>query len=263
MFAILASLWRWRRLVGTLVRREFRARYAGSALGVTWAILEPAVQFVLYLTVFSYFLGMRLEGHPGMASFGLYLLTGLVPFLAFQEALVRASGLAQSQAGLVRHVATPLEVLAAGAFGAILARHAVGLALSAAAAAILGSLTWSQLPWLAVGIVLLVVGSWGLTLLLVAGGAFLPDLVQVVGTATTVLFFLTPIVYPESLVPKAVAPWLALNPLVGALDAFRAFITGAGPSALRLASGALAAGVCLVVGSAVFRRRSWAIRDVV
>jgi lipopolysaccharide transport system permease protein len=263
MLAILATLWRWRRLVCTLARREFRARYAGSSLGVVWAILEPAVQFALYLTVFSYFLGMRLEGRPGMASFGLYLLTGLVPFLAFQESLMQASGLAHAQANLVRHVATPLEVLAAGAFGAVLARHAIALALSVAAAAVLGSLMWSQLPWLVVGILLLVIGGWGLTLLLVAGGAFLPDLAQVVATGTSVLFFLTPIVYPERLVPKAVAPWLAVNPLVGALEAFRAVITGTTPDALRLATGAVGAAACLVAGSAVFRRHSWAIRDVV
>jgi lipopolysaccharide transport system permease protein len=263
MLAILGNLWRWRRLVWMLGRREFRARYAGSALGALWAVLEPAVQFALYLTVFSYFLGMKLEGHPHMGAFGLYLLTGLVPFLAFQEALMRAVGLARSEANLVRHVTTPLEVISAGAFVAILGRYAIALALAVFAAAALGSLVWAQLPWLVVGVLLLVVGSWGMTLLLVAGGAFLPDLGQVVATGTMVLFFLTPVVYPESLVPRAVAPWLALNPLVGVLETFRAVITGSGPSALRLGVAAVGAGLGLAAGSAVFRRRMWAIRDVV
>jgi lipopolysaccharide transport system permease protein len=263
MLAIFASVWRWRRLVWTLGRRDFQARYAGSALGALWAVLEPAVQFALYLTVFSYFLGMKLEGRPGMGAFGLYLVTGLVPFLAFQEALMRAVGLARSQANLVRHLTTPLEVLAAGAFLAILGRYAIALALVIVTAAGLGSLAWAQLPWLVVGVLLLVVGSWGMTLLLVPGGAFLPDLGQVVGTGTMVLFFLTPVVYPESVVPRTVAPWLALNPLVGVLDTFRAVITGTGPSALRLVGAAAGAGLCLAAGSTVFRRRAWAIRDVV
>jgi lipopolysaccharide transport system permease protein len=263
MFSILASLWRWRRVVWTLMRREFRARYAGSALGALWAFVEPAVQFALYLTVFSYFLGMKLEGRPGVTTFGLYLVTGLVPFMAFQEALMRATGLAHSQANLVRHVTTPLEVMAAGAFGAILTRHAIALGLVVAAAAALGHLAWVQLPWLAVGVLLLVVGSWGMTLLLMTGGAFLPDLVQVVGTGTTVLFFLTPVVYPESQIPRAVAPWLALNPLVGVLELFRAMITGTGPSVFRLVVATLGSGLAVVAGSEVFRRRAGAIRDVV
>lgn len=263
MLAILASLWRWRRLVWTLGRREFQARYAGSALGALWAVLEPAVQFGLYLVVFSYFLGMRLEGRPGMGMFGLYLVTGLVPFLAFQELLMRAVGLARSQANLVRHVAAPLEVMVAGAFGAICSRYAIAFGLAVTVAALLGNLAWAQLPWLAVGVLLLVVGAWGLTLVLVVAGAFLPDLAQVVGTGTTVLFFFTPVVYPETLLPRALVPWLALNPLVGTLDAFRAVITAARPGTVRLAVAALGAGLAMAAGSAIFRRRVWAIRDVV
>jgi lipopolysaccharide transport system permease protein len=112
-------------------------------------------------------------------------------------------------------------------------------------------------------VLLLVVGSWGMTLLLMTGGAFLPDLVQVVGTGTTVLFFLTPVVYPESQIPRAVAPWLALNPLVGVLELFRAMITGTGPSVFRLVVATLGSGLAVVAGSEVFRRRAGAIRDVV
>ncbi len=263
MFVIVANLVRQRRLVLALIRREFRARYVGSALGAAWALIEPAVQFGLYLTVFSWFLGMKIEGRPGVGAFGFYLVTGLIPFLAFQEALTRAAGLARSQANLVRHVNAPLEVLAMGAFGAVMARYAIGLGLAVGAAALLGALVWAQLPWLLVGVLLLVAGSVGLTLLFVTAGAFLPDLTQVLTTGLSVLFFLTPVVYPESTVPRALAPWLALNPLVGVLESFRAVITGRPPGLGRLAVAALSALLALGVGGSIFGRRAWAIRDVV
>ena len=132
MIQIIRELWRWRRLVGELARRDFKARYAGSVLGGAWSVLEPLVQFGLYLTVFGVFLGMRLEGKAGVGNFGLYLISGLVPFAAFQESVTRATGLARERAQLVRHVNVPLEVLLAGTLAAVFARNGVALLLPAA-----------------------------------------------------------------------------------------------------------------------------------
>lgn len=263
MFSILRSLWRWRRLVARLARREFRARYAGSALGAAWAVLEPAVQFGLYLFVFAYFLGMRIESNASVSSFGLYLVGGLVPYLALQEAVVRSASLARSNAALVRQVGLPLEVLLAGTLGAVVARHAVAFGLVVAAAAAMGSLVWSQLPWLAVGVALLLALALGLALALLPIGAFLPDVAPVVGTGTTVLFFLAPIVYPPSALPEAFGRYLYLNPLTGLADAFRAGIGLAPPAPRALAVTAAVALVSLAAGALVFERRAAAVRDLV
>jgi lipopolysaccharide transport system permease protein len=243
--------------------RELRSRYAGSMLGGAWAVLEPAVQFALYFTVFSYFLGMRLEGHVGVGSYALYLVSGLVPFQMLQECLGRAAGFARSQAGLVRHVSVPLEVLLAGALLAIVTRHLLSLLLVAAAALAVGTLAWSALPVTVAGLALLLIGIVGFSLMLVPAGAFVPDVVQVVGTVTTVLFFLTPIVYPMSAVPAAAARWMALNPLVGAIDAIRAGFLGGLPQGSQLLYSAVTGVVALVVGALVFSLRADAVRDVV
>jgi len=110
--------------------------------------------------------------------------------------------------------------------------------------------------------VLLVVGVWGLSLLLVPLGAFLPDVVQVVGTAMMALFFLTPVVYPETQLPASVARWLVVNPLVGLLDAFRTTLTGQSVSLVRVAVTLAAVIVFALVGSLVFSRRAAALRDL-
>lgn len=257
------NVWKWRRFVGAVARRELKARYAGSALGAAWTILEPAVQFGLYLTVFSYFLGMRFEGNPTVGSFGFFLLGGMVPFMALQEAAMVAVSLARAQAGMVRHVNAPLEVLLAGSLVAILARHAVALVLVTVLAAVWGTLAWTGLPWLVVGVVLLCAGAWGIALFLVPAGAFLPDLSQVVGSGSLVLFFLTPVVYPLDRVPAAAARWMALNPLVGLLDTFRAVLVGSRVVPGRLAVTAVAALVLVVAGGAVFGKRATAVPDVI
>ncbi|HVN75496.1 MAG TPA: ABC transporter permease [Thermoanaerobaculaceae bacterium] len=245
-----------------LAKRDFKARYAGSALGVAWSVLEPLVQFGLYLTVFGIFLGMRLEGRAGVGNFGLYLITGLVPFGAFQESVTRATGLVRERAQLVRHVNVPLEVLLAGTLLAVFARHGIALLLVAAAAAVAGSVTVSGLPWLAVGLVVLVAGVFGLGLALMVAGAFLVDLAQVVGTATMVLFFLTPIVYPASAVPPALARWLTFNPLWGAVRCFRAGLTVETPDAASFAVAAVSAVVLLVLGALLLERRRREVPDL-
>jgi lipopolysaccharide transport system permease protein len=261
--SLASSLWRWRKLIKELALREVRARHAGSVLGAAWSVLEPLIQFMLYLTVFSYFLGMRLEGRADVGSFALYLVAGLVPFQALQEALGRAAALVRQQAGLVRYVNVPLEVLVAAALLAVAVRHAVMLALVAAAALAVGTVSWAGVPLLAAGALVLVAAVAGLSLILVPAGAYLPDLPQVVATATSVLFFMTPIVYLESMVPAAARPLLAGNPLVGVVEAFRAAIIGGAVAPLRLAYSAAAAAALLVCGVVVFAARSRAVRDLV
>lgn len=263
MFSITSNLWRWRRLLGRLTRREFASRYAGSALGAMWAVLEPLVQFALYFTVFPVFLGMRLEGRPGVAAYGFFLASGLVPFLAFQEAVVRAAGLARSSGALIRHVNVPLEVLATASVAAVFARQGVALVLLTLIAAAVGSLAWANLAWVVVGAVLLLILTLGLALALVPTGAFLPDIGQLIGTATTVLFFLTPVVYQPGVLPAGLREWLPANPLAGILEPFRAAFVGEPVRAVALLSAVAWALAAALFGSWVFSRRACAVRDMV
>jgi ABC-type polysaccharide/polyol phosphate export permease len=262
MLSTLSSVWRWRRLVWELARRDFKARYAGSALGAAWAVLEPLVQFALYLTVFSYFLGMRLEGKPGVGLFGVYLISGLVPFLAFQESVMRATGLARERAQLVRHVNVPLEVVLAGALTAVLARHGVALLLVVGVAIGFGTFSLAGIPWLLGGLIVLVVGVFGLGLALLIGGAFLPDLAQLVGTATMVLFFATPIVYPVTALPQRVASWVAFNPVWGGLHCFRVALLGEPPEIGSFVLAAASALLALAIGTLVFKLRRHQVPDL-
>ena len=262
MTGIVVQVWRWRRLVAELAKRDFKARYAGSALGVAWSVLEPLVQFGLYLTVFGFFLGMRLEGRAGVGNFGLYLISGLVPFAAFQESVTRATGRVRERAQLVRHINVPLEVLLAGTLLAVFARHAIALALVAAVALACGGVTLAGLPWLAGGISVLLVGVFGLALALMVAGAFLPDLTQVVGTATTVLFFLTPIVYPASAVPRALTRWMVYNPLWGVVRCFRAGLTVEPPDGASFAVAAVTALGLLALGAMLFEGRRREVPDL-
>ncbi len=258
-----AQVWRWRRLVLDVAQREFRARYAGSVLGAVWAILEPALQVGLYVLVFGYFVGTSFVGGGGVGTYALHLVAGMVPFLAFQECVIRASGFARSQAALVRHINVPVEVLLAGSLLAVLARYAVAMALVVAGAGFAGGLAWTHLVWLLPATIVLVALTWGLALALVPMGAFVPDVGQLVITGTSVLFFLTPIVYQMDRLPPRAARYVALNPMTGVVDLFRAGVAGSELSGARLAVTLIATVLALWLGSGIFTRHARTIRDLV
>jgi len=176
---ILSSVWRWRRLVGELARRDVKARYAGSALGVAWAVLEPLIQFGLYILVFPVFLGMRFEGNTSVGFSGLYLVCGMVPYLALQETVGRAD----LPGALAGGAGAPRQRAPRGAPRRRPHRHPGALRHRVRArhrgGARFGTVHWAQLPWVLVGVLLLLVGSWGVALALVPAGAFMPDLPQV------------------------------------------------------------------------------------
>lgn len=260
---VIGRIWRWRRLVRELARRDFRARYAGSLLGASWAIFEPVVHFGLYWFVFDRLLGTRLASADGVGPFALYLISGLVPFLALQEMLQRAVGLAGEQAAILRHVNVPVEVLVSGALLAVAARQGVALALVVAACAATGTLGAAQLPALALGLGVLLLAGWGAALALFPIGAYLPDAAQVVRIGSQVVFFATPIVYREAIVPPGQRVWFDLNPVAGLVDLFRAGLVGGQVSVRRTVLAAAASVLCAALGAMVLRQRGRTLRDVV
>lgn len=259
--ASICELWNHRQLVLTMATRAVKARYAGSLLGLAWAILEPLLQFGLYLLVFGVFLGLRGLAGGGL-SFALWLLAGLVPFLLLQEGWVRAAGTFRSQANLVKHVPVPLVVLLAAELLAVLARHAVLLASLLAFAAATGQFPLSRLPLLALGFLLAFGLLSGGALWLSIAGAYLPDVAPLTSTLLGFALYLTPILYPESLVPGQLQAWIVLNPLWGPVALVR---RGLGLSVQVFSwTPPLATTAAIFLGGIwFFRRRQAVVRDLV
>ncbi len=246
-----------------LAWREFKARYAGSALGAVWSVLEPGLQFAVYLTVFSFFLGMRFAADGSVPSYALFLLSGLVPFWVLQESMQRAAGLARANANMVRRTAVPLEVLLAGAQLSVFLRHGVAFAILAVITAVSGGLAPAAAPWLLAGVAVLLVGTFALGLLLVPVGAFLPDVGHVIATGTMLLFFASPVLYPLDRLPETVRRWEAFNPVVGVLEMFRAGFLGQPVDRGHVLVTVAVVAALGVAGGWVFARRSHGVRDVV
>lgn len=255
------EVWQHRQLVATMAARAIKARYAGSVLGLAWAVLEPLLQFGLYLLVFGVFLGLRGLAGGGL-SFALWLLAGLAPFLLLQEGWVRAAGVFRAHAGLVKHVPVPLSVILASELAAVLARHTVILTMLLAVASLSGQLRLGALPLFAAALSVTLVLLLGGSLLLAVAGTYLPDVAPVTSTLMGFALYLTPILYPEKVVPTSLRPLLVLNPLTSLVGLFR---QGLGLSESLSGAGwtIVFSGALLLLGCRFFRNRGVVVRDLV
>ena len=220
-------------LFSELLRRDLSTRYAGSFGGPLWALLNPIILCVLYSFVFA--VVIRLQPPPGFAgSYAEFLLAGLLPWLGMQEAVARATTSISEQGHLVKKLRFPVELLVASSAAAAIVLQIVGLAVLGGFVVVSGRGAAQPLVFaaaLAFEIVLLV----GPCLLVATLNVFFRDLAQLVGPLLMIVLYLTPILYPTSLIPSALAPFLALNPVADLVSLFRASLFGGPiPPAARL-----------------------------
>jgi lipopolysaccharide transport system permease protein len=271
VFRLPRTLYRHRFLVRQLAWRAFASRHAGSYLGWLWTPISTAVQFALYMTVFSAILQIKVDGlgidlarRPAVG-FGVFLITGLVPYLAVNDVVLRAARLFRAHANLVQRVRMPPEVLVVGDALGTMMHHAISLALVVVFCAWRGHLGLEGVPWIALGLAMLVLWIVGASLCVSLLGAFLPDIAEMMGLALQVVFYAAPIVYPLALVRSdLVRTVIELNPLTPLVGVLRAGLVGAEPPSAT-AIGYLLVGGCVLAcaGAASLERWRSSIPDVV
>src|SRR5690554_4282924 len=199
---MLASLWRNRRLINAMVRREVIGRYRGSFMGILWSFFNPLLMLAVYTFVFSFVFKARWDtGSDSKIEFALILFSGLIVFNIFSECVNRAPSLMLANVNFVKKVIFPLEVLPWVVLGTTLFHALISLAVWLIAyVAFFGVPAPSVfvLPIVLLPLMLFTLGlSWGLASL----GVYLRDIAQFIGILTTVMMFLSPIFYPATALP--------------------------------------------------------------
>jgi lipopolysaccharide transport system permease protein len=271
VFRLPQTLYRHRFLLRQLASRAFASRHAGLYLGWLWTPISTAVQFALYMTVFSAILQIKVDGlgidlarRPAVG-FGVFLITGLVPFLAVNDVVMRAARLFRAHASLVQRVRMPPEVLVIGDALGTMMHHAISFALVVVFCVWRGHLGLAGIPWIVLGLATLVLWIIGASLCVSLVGAFLPDIAEMMGLALQVVFYAAPIVYPLALVRSDVMRTIIeSNPLTPMVGVLRAGLVGAEPPSVT-AIGYLLVGGCLLLfaGAASLDRWRATIPDVV
>lgn len=211
------------RLFHNFVRQDFTGQFAGSFGGMVWLFITPIVNILIYSFVFSVVFRAPMPVEYGNTPFVVFMMMGYLPWFAFGDAMGRASTLLLEKAPLITKVMFPVQIIPAVGTIVPYMVHGIALSLFLLFLSTQGyfSLMWFFLP---VIFVFQFLFTMGLVAILSALCVFLRDIQQIVTLTLTTWFFLTPIVYPSSLIPVEYRHWLLLNPMHNFVDSYRELI---------------------------------------
>jgi ABC-type polysaccharide/polyol phosphate export permease len=237
------------------IRRDIRNRYLGSFSGGLWALLQPLVQLAVYGFVFVYVFHAQAPGdvHVGYTPF---LALGIWPWIAFSEALTRATTAIQENAPMIRKVAMPREVLVFAAVAASFLLHSIGFCAIVIALRAFGvPIDLLALPLALAGFLQLFVLALGFAFLFAAVQVFVRDLAAALPQLLMLWMFASPVFYTRAQLPERFRSWLDWNPFAHYTEFFRATLLGAGSyDAHGVLMALLVAVAVLAIGLAAFRR---------
>lgn len=222
--AVWRPLWQLPRrfdLIISLTRRELAARYRGSVLGIVWALLTPVVMIAIFTIIFAGLFKARFGDSNSQWDYALYLFCGLLPWNAFQESLQLSSNTIVAHANLVKRVVFPLETLPVAQSLAAVANQMFGTVALVVAAAILRHEAHATMLFLPLLVIPQTIAMLGGAWLLASLGVFVRDIVQGITLVLMAWMYLTPIIYPESLVPERYRAIVNLNPFTPLVRNYR------------------------------------------
>lgn len=224
---MLLLIWRWMttplrhyRLFHHFARQEFGGQFAGSLGGAIWLFVTPIVNIIIYSFIFTVVFRAPMPENFGPVPFVIYLMVAYLPWFAFAEAIGRSPGMLLEKAPLITKVMFPVQIIPLVGTLVPYMVHGIALAVFLVYLAVEGYFAWT---WLAVPLVLGLqfLFTVGLAAVLSALCVFLRDIQQMVALLLTAWFFLTPIIYPLSLIPEAWQPVMMLNPMHSFMQFYR------------------------------------------
>jgi lipopolysaccharide transport system permease protein len=246
----LRELWRYRDLVYYLARRDIAVRYRQTVLGAAWAVVQP-VAFAAVFGVFLTLIGrVPTEGIP----YPVFALTGMSVWLFMSSALSLTSSSTISSSSLVSKVYFPRLAVPLAAVIPPIVDFVIALVVLLCAMAVYGVTPSSNIVALPAVFLLAIAIALGSGLWLAAIAARFRDVQHVVPFFVQIGLFLSPVLYPLTLIPDKWQALYALNPLVGVMEGFRWAVLGtSSPGALMLIP--LTVGVLLLISGLMYFAR--------
>jgi lipopolysaccharide transport system permease protein len=253
----------YRDLFWFLTHKAIRTRYAQSALGIVWAVIQPVATMLVFTLIFGKMVQVESDGVP----YFIFSFTALVPWTYFQNALTEAVASLIAQQNMLSKIYFPRLVLP---ISVVLARL-LDLVISFALLIAIIAWYWAEPGWgpnwgvvfLPVFIVMMIFSATGLGLFLSAMAVQYRDINYGMSFLVRLLMYAAPVVYPANLVPDQYRIYYGLNPMVGVIEGFRSALLGTNPMPWDLIlPGLVASVIMLVVGALYFRRKERVFADV-
>lgn len=252
------ELWEHRELLYFLVLRDVMVRYKQTVLGVAWAVLQPVFSMVVFTIIFGKLAKLPSDGIP----YPVFVYAGLLPWMFFANAVTGASNSLLNQQALLTKIYLPRLFVPAAAVGGGLVDLCVSFAVFAGLMLLYGVVPGWGLLAVPLLVLLAVIAAFGVGLTLAALTVTYRDVRHVVPFLVQAWLFISPVIYPVSMVPAEWQWLLALNPMTGVIDAFRSALLDRPWNLSALATSTASALVLLVYGLFYFRKTERRFADI-
>ena len=273
------QLYRYRDLIVTLVQRDLKVRYRRSAIGFLWTMLQPLLMMLVLNMVFSTLFkfgdpeappdpppgieqpapeAIDVTGRRGVRNYPVYALAGLLFWNFFQQTIVTSMNSLKSNAAILQKLPVPLAVFPIATVISGLVNLLFACLPLFAILLATGHRFTTALFFLPISILIVAVFTLGAGLLLSPLAVFFSDVIELVGVVMTLMFYMTPIIYPIGIIAGTKFYWAVhYNPVRSILEVFRDPIYfGKIPPLSHLSLAATIAVVMLAIGIISFRRSS-------
>lgn len=253
------ELFQYRDLLWFLTWRGIKVRYAQSAIGIGWAIIQPVFTMLVFTVIFSVIAGMDSEGVP----YAVFSFAALVPWTYFSNALTEGTDSLVSNANMISKVYFPRVILPLSAVLGKLVDFAIAMSLLFVLMAVFRvAPNWGilMLPPL---VLLMMLTAAGLGMWLTALAIQYRDIKHAMGFVVQLLMYAAPVAYPTSKIPENLQLLYAINPMVGVIEGFRSGLLGTRDMPWSfIAVGSVSAVILAVSGSIYFRSKEKLFADV-
>ncbi|MDB8710494.1 ABC transporter permease [Mediterraneibacter gnavus] len=234
-------------LLAELVARDIKIKYRRSVLGVLWTLLNPLFMMIILSVVFSSIFKFDIENFP------LYILSGQLIFNFFNDATTSSMTSIIGSAALIKKVYVPKYLFViARVFSSFINLMASLVALMLVMVAMRAELHWTVI-FSVIPLTMIILFSLGVGMLLAALTVKFRDIMHLYSVFTTGLLYLTPVIYPMSILPESVRVIVNINPLTNMVQMFRdVMFYNTLPSFSAVVLGIAEVAIALVLGTYVF-----------
>jgi len=262
MVGIIRPLWAYRGFILGSVKREFQAKYRNSLLGAAWTVIQPLAMIIVYTVIFSQVMKARLPGVDSTFAYSIYLCVGVLTWGLFAEITGRAQNIFLENANLLKKLSFPRLCLPA----VVVLNAGLNFAIIFGLFTIFLLVTGNFPGWAYLAVVPLllvqIAFSIGLGVSLGVLNVFFRDVGQLFNVILQFWFWLTPIVYPVTILPESLRPWMELNPMAPLMAAYQGIvIAGQWPKWQSLWLIGLLTALFCIIGYRLFRSRAGEMVD--
>lgn len=212
---MIKDLIQYREFLKTSILKDFRGKYKKSFLGVLWSFINPLLQLLIYSVVFSFIM------KSGIEHYTVFLVVGLIPWTFFNTTMVQSTTAIVSNAGIVKKVYFPREILPISIVTSNLVNFIISCIIIFAALLISGVGISIYALFIPIIVLIQYIFSLGLSFILSSITVYIRDLEYFINVLMMLWFYLNPIVYSSELIPNRLRTIFNLNPMLHIINCYR------------------------------------------